>query len=266
MSKLKPTPRDSNYHFLTGHGSELFTKRFASVDTTGSEIFLEVDCKSVVIHKEGSTNSMIVVGGASGSAAAYITTDGSSLEGIDVALPGSVSAWSDSLGTAIDLADYTIRQEVTPDRDGNYIRLTFEAQSGQAMAADNVAIVEQSSGATGTGIPTEVLFQGGSGFSISAGATIVSDELNFPVKKNTTYLVIFDDAGTGQVNHSTTGGEGYYKKAASNSYDTAALAGATTVASATACIVNLGVSKEPTTICTVQAPSSTIGVSVFAWR
>lgn len=264
---LRQTPIDDNQNVLHGHGSGLYTKRFASIDTTGTEIFLEVDSKSCFIHQEGSTAAIYVLGTITGSATAYLTSDGVTLADLAVAKPGSVSVWSDTLGTAIDLADYTVRQLITGlTHSGKYIRLTFTAQSGQALVIDNVAIVEQDSDQDGLYTPTEVLFQGSSGFSISAGASIVSDELEYTVDFSKNYLVVMDIGSSGQVNHVTTGGSGYWKKAASNSYNASTLSGSTEVASATACIVNIGVSDEPTTICTVKAPASTINVSVLAWR
>jgi len=245
----------------------MFTKRFASIDTTGTQIFLEVDSKSCIIHKEGSIDAMVVTGTVSGSAATYMTTDGITLESVDVARHGSISAWSDTLGTAIDLADYTVRQLVTGlTRSGNYIRLTFTAQSGQALVIDNVAITEQDEDQDGLYTPTEVLFQGSSGLSLSAGESIVSDELTYSIDKYKSYLVVMDIGSSGQVNHITSGGSGYWKKAASNSYNAATLTSPTAVANATACLVNVGVSDKPTTICHLAAPSSTIDVSVLAWR
>jgi len=264
---LKQTQRDDGAHVLHGHGTEMFTTRFASIDTTGSQIFLPVDSKSCLIHKEGSTAAMYVLGTVTGSATAYLTSDGVTLSDVPVARHGSVSAWSDTLGTAIDLADYTVRQLVTGlTRSGNYIRLTFTAQSGQALDIDNVAIVEQDEDQDGLYTPTEVLFQGGSGFSIAAGVTIVSDELEYAIDKYKSYIVVMDIGSSGQVNHVTSGGSGYWKKAATNSYNAATLTGSTAVANATACLVNVGISDKPTTICTVKAPASTINVSLVAWR
>lgn len=266
MRNIAPTPRDGNGHFLTGFGSGMFTKRFAALDTNPNEIFLECDMKSCLIHQEGTTDAISITGGISGSTAAMITSNGVTLAEVKMAIPGSISAFSDSLGTAIDLGSYTIRQILTPSLGGNWIRITVEAQSGQAAACDNVAIVEQDSGANGIGVPVEIKFQGSSGFSLTAGSSITSDELYFPVSTEKTYLIIFDDAGSGQVNHIVTGGSGYYKKAASDSYNVAALSGATLVEDATAFITNLGVSMDPSTICKVAAPADTIDVSVIAWR
>jgi len=267
MVALLQTQRDDGAHVLHGHGSELFTKRFAAIDTTGTQIFLEVDSKSCVVHQEGTTDAMYVLGTVTGSTTAYLTSNGISLAGVNIARHGSVSAWADTLGTAIDLADYTVRQVLTGlSRSGNYVRFTFTAEAGQALVISNVSITEQSATSTGKYVPTEILFQGSSGFSISAGASIVSDELSYAIDKYKTYLLVMDIGASGQVNHVTTGGSGYYKKAATDSYNLAALTGATAVADATACIVNVGISDKPTTICTVKAPASTIDVSVLAWR
>jgi len=267
MTALLQTQRDDGAHVLHGHGTEMYTKRWTSIATTGKQIFLEVDSKSCLVHQEGSIAVMYVLGTVTGSTTAYLTSDGTTLSEVDIARHGSVSGWSDALGTAINLANYTVRQLITGlTRSGNYCRFKFEAQSGQALVIDNISITEQSADATGKYVPTEILFAGSSGISLTAGQTITSDELYYPISKYKNYLLVMDIGSSGQVNHITTGGSGYWKKEATNSYNAAALADSTAVASATACIVNIGISDKPTTICTVYAPSSTINVSCVAWR
>jgi len=264
-----PVARDDNGIPLSDHGTESVTNRFAAIGTSYQELFFEDDVKEYLIHQEGTTDAVVILGTSPNSSAATITSNGVTVSNVKQVRAGSVPMWTDTLGTAIDLADYTVRQVIAEGSlsgNGKYVRLHFEAQSGQALDIDNVALVEQDSGADGVGIPVEVTFNGSSGFSISAGETIVSDEATFEMRADKSYLVVMDIGSSGQVNHVTSGGDGYYKKAASNSYDAATLSGSTAVASATACIVKIGLSDKPTTLYKAKAPADTIDISLVGTR
>ena len=80
MSFLVQVPSDANGNRLLDRGTELFTKRFTSVDsTTGIDLSLPVDCKEVWIHKEGSAPIFTFTGTVSGSKAVTLTSDGSTV-------------------------------------------------------------------------------------------------------------------------------------------------------------------------------------------
>jgi hypothetical protein len=78
-------PRDDNGSLIHGCGSQLITKRYAGVTTAGTAISLPADCKEFLVHVEGANVAFKVLGTATGSAVAYITADGFSLENIPVA-------------------------------------------------------------------------------------------------------------------------------------------------------------------------------------
>ena len=82
--------------------------------------------------------------------------------------------------------------------DAAKIKVTFNAPPSGGQREQNASIVERDgSGPNGTEVPTELLFSGGSGFSLSAGESIVSDELNFAIDSNKDYLVIMDLINSG---------------------------------------------------------------------
>lgn len=81
---IKPTIRDDNGLALPGHGSEIYTKRYAAVGTTGQAISLPVDVKSVRIHVEGSTEVARFVGTVAGSEEVRITSDGTTLNDVPI--------------------------------------------------------------------------------------------------------------------------------------------------------------------------------------
>lgn len=76
--------RDVNGALLVGHGSGTVTKRYTSVGTGGQAISLPADCKSVLIHIEGSTVVYKLTGTVSGSAQINITSDGYTLEDVPI--------------------------------------------------------------------------------------------------------------------------------------------------------------------------------------
>lgn len=109
--------------------------------------------------------------------------------------------------------------------DGAAITLTLKASPSAGLDVDNVSIVERD-GATANGVevPTEVLFSGASGFSISAGQTITSDVTAFSIDETKDYLAIVDMAATnGNPQYVDTGTA--YWLAGTDSYNVASGAG-----------------------------------------
>jgi hypothetical protein len=133
--------------------------------------------------------------------------------------PTGGASWSDTWtesnpNTSGDKAGSSQRS-VIPAADistsGSYVRLTLEAPSGSDLTLDNVSIVERDSGADGVETPTEVLFGGTSGVTISAGETAVSDYLAFAIDASKDYLVIMDVSSTGtQYQTYSNSGLNYY--------------------------------------------------------
>jgi hypothetical protein len=76
---IQPTLRDDNGIALTGRGSEIITRRYAGVGTSGQAITLPVDVKEVLVHVEGTSELARVAGTAAGSEQARITSDGKTL-------------------------------------------------------------------------------------------------------------------------------------------------------------------------------------------
>ena len=159
------------------------------------------------------------------------------------------TSWSDSLDTdAGGTAGVTYRQVLAAadiSISGNQVRVTLEGgASSDGLYLDNVAIVEQDSGANGTTTPTEILFSGTSGIEIAVGESEVSDWTTFTLDETKSYLLIMDiktDSAHDTVRVINTGGAGTYYKVATNSYNTQDLDGATLTANRTAVINKLEV-------------------------
>lgn len=163
-----------------------------------------------------------------------------------------VDSFTDSLFTGgSGWQGYTFRQILSAGsltQSGNRIRVTLESRStSPTLNIDNVAIVERSgSTANGTTTPTEILFSGGSGVSIpGSSSTVVSDWLEFTIDETKDYLIIFDLSSSGDmhIGQATSGGDGFYSKSASNSYNTQNLSGASFTANNTTTIVKLEVEQ-----------------------
>ena len=113
------------------------------------------------------------------------------------------------------------------------VRVTLQASTAtDGCAIDNVAIVERV-GATAAGVttPKEILFGGTSGVIIPVGSSITSDWTDFDLDASKDYLVIIDQSSSGgnYIRYGTSGGHGYYTKAATNSYNTASYPAAGTL-------------------------------------
>jgi hypothetical protein len=84
---------------------------------------------------------------------------------------------------------------------GNLVRVTFNASSAGSLLVNNASIVKWS-GTDADGVlpgPVELKFSGGnSGFSLTAGQTIVSDPLFFTTEVNQHYIIIIDSGANGE--------------------------------------------------------------------
>lgn len=79
---------------------------------------------------------------------------------------------------------------------GNQSRFVFGGEPTVGFTVSHASVVPRS-GSTddGTATPTEITFNGASGFSVAAGEQIVSDWIDFPIALGTDYLVIVDFSG-----------------------------------------------------------------------
>lgn len=125
--------------------------------------------------------------------------------------------------------DYSIRQVVpnaSISTSGDWVRVQIVAPATGTFSADNISIVERSgSTADGTVAPTELLFSGGSGVTVSGGSSTWSDWTQLAIDETKDYLAIIDFNATnddGRYKEST--GTSYYK-AATNSYATQSVSG-----------------------------------------
>jgi len=128
-------------------------------------------------------------------------------------------------------AEYSLRQVIESaniSASGGRVRVTFESGAAEGASVDNVSIVERSgSTANGTETPTELLFSGSSGFSITANTTITSDWLVFDIDETKDYIIIIDfssNASADAMKTQTTSGISYFKSS-SNSYDQQSVTG-----------------------------------------
>lgn len=142
------------------------------------------------------------------------------------------------------LADVSARSAIRIDGKmgaGQMVRVTFLASSAATFATDNCAIGVLTGGLASGGAtvatPVELKFAGSSGFSISAGASITSDWLQFPggfIMGN--YFEVIIDFNAANGNPRIVGGLGATQaesctKAATNSFNSAAaLVGGSTTA------------------------------------
>lgn len=135
--------------------------------------------------------------------------------------------WSETLDAdSANVGDYSLRQiisSIVGTGPWNEIRVTFQAGAATGLSADNCAVGIRSGSSDDTmATPTELLFSGGSGFSISAGQEITSDWLSFSFTHTDELLVVNDvSSGTQVVRYLGSGADGDYLSAGSNTYNTA---------------------------------------------
>ena len=121
--------------------------------------------------------------------------------------------------------------------NGDFVRITLEAAAtGDGLKMDNVAIVERSgSTASGTTVPTEILFSGTSGTgTVTAGNTIVSDWLEYSIDETKDYLIVMDwstDSANDAARIITSAGSTLYRRTDFNSYNISSGSGFSTIGS-----------------------------------
>jgi hypothetical protein len=76
---INPIVRDDNGFALFDRGSEVITKRYSGVDTSGRSLSFEVDVKAVLIHFEGNSPITKLIGTVSSSEEIVWTSDGITL-------------------------------------------------------------------------------------------------------------------------------------------------------------------------------------------
>jgi hypothetical protein len=81
---IRPILRDDNGLALPNYGSELITKRYSGVTTSGRAITFDVDVKNVIVHLEGTTAKARFSGTAAGSEEIVWTSDGLTLPEVRV--------------------------------------------------------------------------------------------------------------------------------------------------------------------------------------
>lgn len=109
-----------------------------------------------------------------------------------------VTAWGTALtdgGPA--LTNKTVRMVVRPNAAGNAQRMTLSNRFGTApLVIASATVGYQGSGLNTSGAPLSVKFGGQSSVTIPAGAEVVSDALNLPVKTDTNLVVSLFVSGT----------------------------------------------------------------------
>jgi hypothetical protein len=111
--------------------------------------------------------------------------------------------------------NYSLREVYTASvitTSGTKVRVTFTAPNATFTVA-HASIGELVSGCQVVSC-NELLFSGGSGFSISSGASITSDWLTFAIDETKGYVVIFDITSDSVRWKATTGVNEYYKAGA----------------------------------------------------
>ena len=107
MATRKKLVKDDAANVIQGAGSEMFTYRFTSVTDPGTDIDLGIDVKRILIHIEGSNQIASITGQATGSAAAYLTSDGITLDDVEIA-----ALSTDTICTVTDLTGATLNVSV----------------------------------------------------------------------------------------------------------------------------------------------------------
>lgn len=123
-----------------------------------------------------------------------------------------------------DYSDYSYRVVISTSSvlaAGGRVRVALSGNSDYDLYIDNVAIVERSGSTSGgTTTPTEILFGGTSGVTISSGVDncVWSDWLDYDYDPTNEYLLICDIGSTAsRLLRNASGGTSYYE-ASSNTY------------------------------------------------
>jgi hypothetical protein len=146
-------------------------------------------------------------------------------------------------------ANFSIRNVVaiTGGAQGQ-IRATFAASSSGALSTSHCSIgIWSGTGPNTTATPTELTFGGASGFSISSGASITSDWINFGGFTASDRLVAIFDAGANGnfIDDSASTGNTNWFKAAATSCNVAAPTGFTSQANLVISLASIEVRAAP---------------------
>jgi hypothetical protein len=144
----------------------------------------------------------------------------------------SGGSWQTTFSLALpeegNLNDFSLRTIIPAGSislSGASIRVTWNSSSGGNLIVEHASIVERDgSTENGTTAPTEILFSGVSGFTISASSTKVSDTLTYSLDETKDYIIISDLGATGHTFFLTGTGQTYFKSG-SDSYNVQSPAG-----------------------------------------
>jgi hypothetical protein len=148
-----------------------------------------------------------------------------------VSKPSGPTSWQTSYSVTLNgarganLSNYSFRYVFNGDcltASGSWVRITLTASAGADVNLDHVSIVELSSesGPSGVRTPSEVLFSEGSGVTVSAGTSVVSDILSFSLDETKDYGITLDHATTTNTQYSGGSANIYeWYKASSDCYD-----------------------------------------------
>ena len=141
----------------------------------------------------------------------------------DALTSGDVSGWG----------GFSIRNLCTTSgATGTKVRITVKAPASGTFKCDHVGIGKQSTTYNTAATPVELLFSGGSGFTLaSGGGTLTSDFANMNVASGDVLIVIFDNsaAGGGTIPSDSSAPGSSYDLAATASYNAASPAGSWTL-------------------------------------
>jgi len=152
------------------------------------------------------------------------------------------------------------------------VRVTITAGSGGTLVVLHASIIERSSVANGTTVPTELKFSGLSGFTLAASNSIVSDDLVFAIDDTKDYLVIVDaykSIGNNYCAMKTSGGDGVYYKVGVQTWDQQTVSSFTSLPNYTVGVVKIeavvyATGEYPTGLYTVTNQTS-IQQDTTAW-
>lgn len=140
----------------------------------------------------------------------------------------AVVAFLDTL-TANDAGHNGSFRTVTPaiTASGTQCRVTFKAGTSGAFNTNNCSVGKSAGSGNTTTTPVELKFNGVSGFSLAASATITSDWVQLPDTVTTadSLVVVMDCGATGNAGYNASSAAGGYFRSAFASYANSSAAG-----------------------------------------
>lgn len=113
----------------------------------------------------------------------------------------------------------------TLSKGGSFIRVKFNASTANVLQTNHCSIGIRSTTYNTNATPVELKFSGASGFSISAGQTIMSDWAQLTTAPSDVVVVIMDLGANAYERYVAGAGIQYYYKATTASYDQASPSG-----------------------------------------